>query len=108
MRPDFCRIAFAICAVVWHSPSNAHAYRLYVVKELAFQRRCFYSAKTAILTCFINHCQLLGLLLFSLLSCWLALTALPLLFSSEACDSDMHSSQSSTPGSNFLRVSFFL
>ena len=24
----------------WHSPSNAHAYRLYVVKELAFRRIC--------------------------------------------------------------------
>jgi hypothetical protein len=28
MRPDSCRLALRNPAVVWHSPSNAHAYRL--------------------------------------------------------------------------------
>jgi hypothetical protein len=32
-----------LLALTWHLPLNAHAYRLYVVKELAFQRRCFFS-----------------------------------------------------------------
>jgi hypothetical protein len=37
----------------WHSPSNAHAYRLYVVKELvAAFAATHLSAQAEILTCF--------------------------------------------------------
>jgi hypothetical protein len=41
-------------------PSNAHAYRLYVVKELAFRRIALLSAKTTILSRFLIPCQALG------------------------------------------------
>jgi hypothetical protein len=64
MRPGSYKFAFAFLYSAWHSPSNAHAYRLYVVKELAFRRHRSYSAKTTILTCFIKPCQPVGLCAF--------------------------------------------
>jgi|JI91814CRNA_FD_contig_123_10279_length_805_multi_8_in_1_out_0_1 hypothetical protein len=53
----------------WHSPSNAHTYRLLVFKELAFRRSLIsfpFSAKKAILTCFSKPCQTLNFLIFAL------------------------------------------
>ncbi len=46
-----------------HSPSNAHTYRLLVVKELGFSAPAGLPSATAILTCFNN---LVNRLLFSL------------------------------------------
>ena len=60
MRPELC-----VATVFWHSPSNAHTYRLLIFKELRWELATsvtdLLSAKTAILTCFSKHCQTLGL-----------------------------------------------
>jgi hypothetical protein len=52
MRPELC-----VATVFWHSPSNAHAYRLLIFKEHRWCRWTFsaadsLSAKTAILAAF--------------------------------------------------------
>ena len=71
MRPELC-----VATVFWHSPSNAHAYRLLIFKEhrlgrLTFSAADLLSAKTTILACFFRTCQELGFLFFSeFVSAW--------------------------------------
>ena len=55
MRPE------SVSPHSWHSPSNAHAYRLYLVKELRhFALLTFVQRRDGIMRCFAFPCQALG------------------------------------------------
>ena len=59
--------------VSWHSLSNAHTYRLLVFKELAFRHLLLQSqlsAKSVIMTGFLNPCQLITYLVFFCCLLW--------------------------------------
>jgi hypothetical protein len=44
---NFTSVSVSVCGPCgpWHSPSNAHAYRLYVVKERRLSARCWFQQR---------------------------------------------------------------